>query len=87
MANLWANDSNFAAGKGNNRVTQPLNGRTVYQYSEVNPIVERGKAVVAVLAVLFALSLIGLIALGAIVYLKPEWLDKRRANPSTSNTA
>jgi len=39
--------------------------------------------------VLFALSLIGLIALGLIVWLKPEWLERKKADasPATSNTA
>lgn len=40
MTNLWAGDNAFASGKGNNRVTQPLNGRTVYQYEVVDPLVE-----------------------------------------------
>jgi carbonic anhydrase len=90
MADLWANDSNFAAGKGNNRVTQPLHGRTVHQYGEVaDPLIEKGKAAVAVLAVLFVLSLLGLIALGLIVFLKPEWLERKKSNSNSAaaNTA
>lgn len=30
FTDLWAGDANFSAGRGNNRLIQPLNGRTVY---------------------------------------------------------
>jgi len=29
----WAGDFSYARGNGNNRVTQPLNGRTIYYSS------------------------------------------------------
>jgi len=29
----WANNPNFAKGRGNNRATQPLNGRAIYYYN------------------------------------------------------
>jgi len=34
----WAGNATFARGNGNNRVVQPLNGRTIYFYSGASHI-------------------------------------------------
>ena len=51
---LWAGKADYAAGNGNNRVTQPLNGRTVFKSNWT----DKGfKIATIVLGVLFGLLL------------------------------
>jgi hypothetical protein len=53
FTNKWAGDYSFGRGNGNNRVTQPLNGRTIYYSSAINIIAN----------LMFALVMIGTVVL------------------------
>ena len=50
MTDLWAGDSNFASGRGNNRVTQPLMSRTVFQAGAFEFAVSAAASMLALLA-------------------------------------
>jgi hypothetical protein len=69
FTSLWAGNSAYAAGKGNNRAIQLLNGRTVYDsdMSETTPT----NVSSIVLAILLALTLVALIAVVIIMKICP----------------
>jgi len=79
FTDLWAGNPNYAEGKGNNRVVQPLNSRTLHRVGGPKPKSVSDETLVIV-SVLLGFSMVGLIALAAIVAYKPSVLGLHKGN-------
>lgn len=93
---LWADNTAFAAGKGNNREVQPLNDRTLYSAGGPAPkgrnaalittsvLLGVSTVTLIVVSVVCGIFLIGLVTIGVLLLKKPEALGYVKASKTTA---